>query len=139
MTGSLKPALTKRPYEVSYRKLNEMLGSVSMRQKHWFSNFWGKTIWENGAYSECVDTRARGRGFEKLVIRYVRTKWMVPNKCCGIFFLCIGLAKYTRASSPARKMLLFSSIIITIVLSYAIIKIYTILHIYLQVSKTEGL
>ena len=45
-------------------------------------------------------------------------------------------AKYTKASPPARKMSLFSSIIITIILSYAIIKIYIILHIYLQVSET---
>ena len=78
-------------------------------------------------------------GVEKSVLRYVRTKWMAPNKCCGIFFLCIGPAKYTKASPPARKMSLFSSIIITIILSYAIIRIYTILHIYLQVSETEGL
>ena len=34
---------------------------------------------------------------------------------------------------------MFSSIIITIILSYAIIRIYTILHIYLHVSKTEEL
>ena len=38
-----------------------------------------------------------------------------------------------------RKMSLFSSIIITIILTYAIIRMYTILHIYLQVSETEGL
>ena len=37
------------------------------------------------------------------------------------------------------KMWLFSSIMITIILSYAIIRIYIILLIYLQVSKTEGL
>ena len=36
-------------------------------------------------------------------------------------------------------MLLFSSIIITIILSYAIIRIYINLHIYLQVSETEEL
>ena len=36
-------------------------------------------------------------------------------------------------------MSLFSSIIITIVLPYAIIRIAIILHIYLQVSETEGL
>ena len=40
---------------------------------------------------------------------------------------------------PARKMSLFSSIITTIILSYGIIRIYTILHIYLQVSETKGL
>ena len=36
-------------------------------------------------------------------------------------------------------MSLFSSNIITIILSYAIIRIYIILRIYLQVSKTEEL
>ena len=81
----------------------------------------------------------RGRGVEKLVLRYVLTKWKAPNKCCEIFFLCIGPAKYTKVSPPVRKMSLFSSIIITIISSYAIIRIYTILHIYLQVSETEGL
>ena len=54
-------------------------------------------------------------------------------------FLCIGPAKYTKASLQAKKMSLFSSIIITIIFSYAIIRIYTILHIYLQVSGTERL
>ena len=56
---------------------------------------------------------------EKSVIRYVRTKWMAPNT---------GLARYTRASPPARKVSLFTSIIITIILSYATIRIYTISH-----------
>ena len=50
------------------------------------------------------------------------------------YFLCIGMAKYTKA----WKISLFSSIIITIILSYAIIRIYTILHIYLRVSEIEG-
>ena len=36
-------------------------------------------------------------------------------------------------------MWLFSSIIIMIILSYAIIRIYTILDIYWQVFKTDGL
>ena len=54
------------------------------------------------------------------------------------FFLYIGPVKYTKALPPASKMSLFSSIVITIILSYAKTRIYTILHIYLQVSKTEG-
>ena len=61
----------------------------------------------------------RGEGVEKWVIRYVRNKWMVPNK----FFVCIGSAKYTRASPPLRKMSLFSSILPTIILFYVIIRI----------------
>ena len=87
-------------------------------------------------WTECLCIH-RGRGGEKLVIRYARTKWMAPDKCCEIF-LYIGPAKYTTASPPLRKMPLFSSTIITFILSYAIIRIYTILHIYLQISKTEG-
>ena len=55
------------------------------------------------------------------------------------YFLCIGPAKCSKASPPARKMSLFSSVIITIILSYVIITTYTILNIYLQVSETEGL
>ena len=62
------------------------------------------------------------------------TKWMVPNKCCGIFFV-----HWYDQCTPAEKMLLFSSIIITIILRYAIIRIYIVLHIYLQVSETERL
>ena len=56
-----------------------------------------------------------------------------------LHFLCIGTAKYTKASPLARKMSLFSSIIITIILCYVIIRIYIILLTCLQVSKTEGL
>ena len=75
---------------------------------------------------------------KKLVLRYVPTKWMAPNKCCETFFW-IGATNYTKASPSARKMLLFSAMIITVILSCAIIKIYIILHIYLQVSETERL
>ena len=83
---------------------------------------------------------ARDRKVEKLVLRLVRTKWMAPNTLNVVeYFLCIGPAKNTKASLPARKIMLFSSIIITVIFSYVIIKIYTILHIYLQVSETEGL
>ena len=67
---------------------------------------------------------------------YVLNGWPQTNVEC---FLYIGTAKYTKASPPAWKMLLFSSIIITIILSYPIIRIYIILHICLQVSETEGL
>ena len=51
----------------------------------------------------------RGRGAEKLVIRYVRTKWIAPIKFCGIFFVH-WFGQVFRASSLARKMsLLFPS------------------------------
>ena len=36
----------------------------------------------------CLQGRPEGgRGVEILVLRYVRTKWTAPNKCCGIFFV----------------------------------------------------
>ena len=60
-------------------------------------------------------------------------------------FWFIGPAKYPRAPSTAKKIPLFPSIVntsCTIVLSYAItmiIRIYSIMPIELQVSKTEGL
>ena len=67
---------------------------------------------------------------------YVLNGW--PQTNIVEYFLCIGWARYTKASPPARKML-FSSIIITVILSCAITRIYIILHIYLQVSETEEL
>ena len=65
---------------------------------------------------------------------YVINGW--PQANVVEYFLCIGMAKYTKTSPPARKMLFFS-IIITVILSYAITRNYIILHIYLQVSETE--
>ena len=64
----------------------------------------------------------RRRLVEKLVIRYVHTKWMAQTSVVE-YFLCIGSAKYTTASPPTRKISLFPSIIITIILSYAIIRL----------------
>ena len=69
--------------------------------------------------------------------RYALNIW--PQTNVVEYFLWISPVEYTRASPSARKMSFFSSIIITIILSYAIIRVYTILHIFLQVSKTEGL
>ena len=46
---------------------------------------------------------------------YVLNGW--PQTNVMEYFLYIGSAKYTRASPPARKMSLFSSIIITIIYS----------------------
>ena len=85
----------------------------------------------------------RENGIEKLNIRYVHTKWMAPNKCCGIFFFLYqyffstGAAKYTRASPLARKMLLFSSIIITIVFYYETTKIYSPSSIFKSLQKIK--
>ena len=73
------------------------------------------------------------RAVEKLVLRYISAKWMVPQTHVVEYFL------YTKASLPARKMSLFSSMITRVILSYTIIRIYIILHIYLQVSETEEL
>ena len=40
-----------------------------------------------GGYSKCVHMRTKGRGVEESVIRNVCTKWMAPDKRCGIFFI----------------------------------------------------
>ena len=79
--------------------------------------------WENGGESSKMCTGGySGRGVEKLVIRYVRTKWIAPNKFCEIFFVCwFGQVHYSITAS--KKFSLFSSIIITIILSSAIIRI----------------
>ena len=37
--------------------------------------------------TENVSRYVKGKGFEKSVIRYVRTKWMPLNICCRIFFV----------------------------------------------------
>ena len=143
--------INEKPSEVGYWKPDEVPESGEcLRKKHQFLNFWGKAILgkygkraksklgeenikslksltQKGGYYKYVPMHTMGREFEKLLIwLYLHTKWMVPDKCCGIF-LCISPAKYTRASLPARKMSLFSSITIKIILSHAIIRIYTIL------------
>ena len=56
-------------------------------QKNFLEQSYGRN-----SYSKCVHmlTRKRGGGgggVEKSVLRYTRTKWMAPNKCCGIFFV----------------------------------------------------
>ena len=52
---------------------------------------------------------------------YVLNRWHQTNVV--EYSLYIGSAKYTRASTPTSKTLLLTSIIITIILSYAIIRI----------------
>ena len=42
-----------------------------------------------GGYYKCVHMHTRARRDEKLVIRYVCTRWMAPNKCCGLFFCAL--------------------------------------------------
>ena len=46
-----------------------------------------KSHTQKESYSKRVHMRTSRRELEKLVIRYVRTKWMTPDKCCGIFFV----------------------------------------------------
>ena len=72
-----------------------------------------RIFWNNPTAETCVHMLTRERWVEKSVLRYVRTKWMAADKCCGMF-LCIGTAKYIKPSPSARKMSLFSSIIIAI-------------------------
>ena len=80
----------------------------------------------------------RGGRAEKSVIRYVRNKWIARDNCCKILVAYWSRQVY-KSITVTKKMSLFSSIKITIILFHAIIRINKILHIYLQVSKTEGL
>ena len=119
--------------------------------KHQFLNFQGGKIWRNygkeakskwekiksikphtqiEGYSKFVHMLRKGRGVEKLVIRdsYVLNGW--PRTNFVEFFLALVRPSILE---------LFSSVIIAIILWYAITRIYTILHISLQVSKTEEL
>ena len=91
------------------------------------------------SYPKCVHILAREG---ELKNRWKKDTYVLngyPQTNFVEYFLCVGTAKYTKVSPPARKMSLFSSIIITINLSHAIIRIYIILHMYLQVSETERL
>ena len=86
-------------------------------------------------YFKCVHMRTKGRGLKnRSRDTYVLNEW--PQTNIVEYFSCIGMTKYTKASPPAKKMSLVSFIIITIILSYAIARIYITLHIYLQVSET---
>ena len=52
----------------------------------------------------------RDWGVEKLVIRYVRTKWIAPNKCCGIFFVYwFGQVHKSIATSKKNAVVFFHS------------------------------
>ena len=79
----------------------------------------------------------RLRGVEKLVRRYVLTKWIAQTNVTK-HFLCTSTSKYSRASSPARKMSKFSSITITIIFSYAIIRIQSPSSIFESPQKKQA-
>ena len=50
----------------------------------------------------------RGRGVEKSVIRYVRTKWMAPKKCCGVFFVYwFGQVHWSITTSKKNAVVFF--------------------------------
>ena len=53
------------------------------------------------SYSKCVHILTWERGVEKSVLRCVRTKWMAPNKCCGIF--CVQWYSQVHYSITASK------------------------------------
>ena len=51
----------------------------------------------------------KGRGVEKSFISYVRTKWIVPDKCCGIFFCALvrpSILEHHRQQGKCRCFLL---------------------------------
>ena len=70
ITDSLKPPLTKRPFEEYYWKLNEMPGSTEcLRQKDQFLNFWSKKQYVETMVNE---QSQNGRG-----------EYQIDNITCG--------------------------------------------------------
>ena len=67
---------------------------------------------------------------------YVLNRW--PQTNVVKYSWCIGLAKYTRASTAAKKTSLLFSIIIKIILSYAIIRIYSPSSIFESPKKKQA-
>ena len=65
--------------------------------------------WGNRGGSSKMCTGAyRGREVENLVLRYVRTKWMAPNKFCGIFFLhWFGQVHYSITANKKNVVVFF--------------------------------
>ena len=88
----------------------------------------------SNSYSKYVHMLTRGRGVEKLVLRYIPTKWMAPSKCCRIPFCALVQPSTLKHQGKENAVVFFHH---KIILSYAII--YAILHIYLQASETEML
>ena len=70
---------------------------------------------QNGSYSRCV--KEEGGLKDRSKNTCVRDGWSQTN--IAEYFLCIRPVRYIKVSSPARKISQFSSIIITIILSYA--------------------
>ena len=105
-----------------------------------------KIMRKKRGYSKCVHVRTQGDmgRIERSIIRSARTKWMAPNKCHGIILVhWSGQVPYSISTSKEYVVVSFhQNISCMIVLSYAIIMIietYSIILIYLQVSKTEVL
>ena len=98
-----------------------------------------KQLGEWRAVIQNVYECAQGRGSQNighLGAQNIRTKWMASKKCCRTFFV-FWFGKYTIASPPARKSSLFSSIIITITLSYSIIRIQSLSSIFESPPKNR--
>ena len=91
---------------------------------------------EKGSSKMCTGVQM-GRGSEnRSYDTYILNGW--PQTNVVEYFLCIYSAKYTRTSLPARKMSLFSSIIITNILSYAIIRIqFSFSFFYIRISTKK--
>ena len=49
----------------------------------------------------------QGKGVEKSVIRYVPTKWVVPKKCCGIFFVHWFGQVHERITASNKNVVVF--------------------------------
>ena len=70
------------------------------------------SVWEIGhplstGSSQMCTCPYRESGVEKLVIRYVRTKWMAPNKCCGTFFVHWFGQVYQSITASKKNVIVF--------------------------------
>ena len=93
---------------------------------------WGN---ERGSSKMCTGA-FRGRGLKnRSKDTYILSGW--PETNVVEYFLCTDSAKYNRASPPARKMSLISYIIITIILSYVIIRIWSPSSIFESPQKNK--
>ena len=120
----MEPPSTERPSQVDYWQLNEMPKNGCQKNymihnvSHRFLHFWGKTIWGNHG------NRAKSKRERRYQVQKI---------------------EYSKSIITRKENVIVSfyhNTLYTAVLSYAItmmIRIYSVIPIYLWFSKTEGL
>ena len=83
----------------------------------------------------CIGAQ-RGRKVEKSVLRYVRIKWMAPNKFCGIFFVHWFGQVQQRKMSKKKNVIVFFRLNYDYFI-YAIIRIFSPSFLFEYPQKTS--